>query len=265
MNELADRTVTALRTCHDELDEVVAGMSAADLGRTSGAREWTVAQVLGHLGSGAELLSATLETALTGTEPTESPEQVWARWDALPAAAQAAAFRRADEALIRRFENLDASARTNLEVDLGFLPEPLDVAGVGALRLNEVALHGWDVRVASDPAAVLAPQAVEFLFRPLSLLLGMIGRTEELPDRQGVVEVTTTEPARSFWLDLRGTAALTDTPPPTTTALTRLEVPAEAFLRLATGRLAPEHTPSSTTLTSDTLTLDDLRRVFPGF
>ncbi|CCH32730.1 maleylpyruvate isomerase family mycothiol-dependent enzyme [Actinosynnema sp. NPDC047251] len=263
MSELVDRTITVLRSSHDDLDAMVAGLSEADLQRRSAAADWTVAQVFSHLGSGAELLSATLEEALTGAEPTETPEQVWARWNALPPREQAAGFRAADDELVRRFEALDAQARANLKIDLGFLGEPLDVAGVGALRLNEVALHGWDVRAAFDPAAVVASDAVEFLYRTLDLLIGMIGRPAELQGRQGVVEVVTTGPARTFWLDLRETAAITDAP--ATPVVGRLTLPAEAFLRLAAGRLAPERTPPGTILTSDSLSLDDLRRVFPGF
>ena len=39
-----------------------------------------------------------------------------------------------------------------------------------------------------------------------------------------------------------------------------LEIPAEAFVRLAYGRLDPEHTPAGV----DSTHLDELRRVFPG-
>jgi len=54
-----------------------------------------------------------------------------------------------------------------------------------------------------------------------------------------------------------------------------LNATAEAWLRLASGRLAPEHTPASTRVVvledgqpvqeSDAVTLDTLRAVFPGF
>ena len=43
-----------------------------------------------------------------------------------------------------------------------------------------------------------------------------------------------------------------------------LTAPAEAWLRLATGRLAPQHTPAEVELTGP-VDLDTLRRVFPGF
>jgi hypothetical protein len=53
-------------------------------------------------------------------------------------------------------------------------------------------------------------------------------------------------------------SAATDEP-----ADARLELPAEALVRLAYGRLDPDHTPS--TVTADGVDLDLLRQVFPGF
>ena len=71
----------------------------------------------------------------------------------------------------------------------------------------------------------------------------------------------TVDPIRSLGLELADRAALTDTPAdPSATA----SLPAESFLRLVAGRLKPEHTPSSVSV-SGALSLDDLRRVFPGY
>ena len=64
MTTLADRTIAALRTTHDDLAALVPGLTDEQLAGPSGASEWTVAQVLSHLGSGAEIGLATLETAL---------------------------------------------------------------------------------------------------------------------------------------------------------------------------------------------------------
>ena len=41
-------------------------------------------------------------------------------------------------------------------------------------------------------------------------------------------------------------------------------MPAEAFIRLIAGRLAPEHTPHGVTV-DGAISLDDLRKVFPGY
>ena len=47
-------------------------------------------------------------------------------------------------------------------------------------------------------------------------------------------------------------------------ATARFEGPLEAAIRLLAGRLDPAHTPEGVTVSGD-VTLDDLRRVFPGY
>ena len=240
-------------------------MAPADLDRTSAADEWTIAQVLSHLGSGAELTLATVDGVRSGVggPGPEATREVWARWDAMAAAEQAAGFIRAGEALVGRFEGLDQATRDELRADLGFLPEPADVATVAVLRLNELTYHSWDVRVVADPAAALAADAVELMFAPLEMFIGLLGKPEQLNGRRVSVAVHTTDPQRSFALQLSDTIALGGTAP--AGATDELELPAEALLRLTAGRLGPAHTPVGVRHTSDQLTLDDLRRVFPGF
>lgn len=230
----------------------------------SAAAEWNISQVLSHLGSGAEIGLATLEAALTSTGNLGSTfnESVWARWNAMTPGEHADSFLRADEALIERYESLDKTTRAHLRIDLGFLPEPVDVATSAALRLSEFTYHTWDIQVMFDPAAVLAPTAVELLLDRLGMLIGFLGHPDALDGRRLTVAVQTAEPTRSFGLDLRDTAALVET---TQQPAGVLNTPAEAWLRLAAGRLAPQHTPPTLQLSSDAITLDDLRRVFPGY
>jgi len=230
----------------------------------SAASEWTIADVLSHLGSGAEIVLATLDGAL-GTAAAPGPgfrESVWERWNALTPQEQAKAFVVSNDALVSRFEGLDPSQREHLRVDMGFLPAPIDVLTTASLRLNEFTLHTWDIAVASDPAATLAPEAVEFLFEPLRMLVGWIGQPDTLDDVRTVLAVRTTGPERHIGLDLGETARIVSPPPDPAPTLT---IPAEAFLRLTAGRLAPEHTPPGISLDSHGPTLDDLRNTFPGF
>jgi uncharacterized protein (TIGR03083 family) len=264
MSDQTDQTIMALRTGHDELAALVGSMTPDDFTRPSAAAEWDIAQVLSHLGSGAEIGLATLEAALEGTgkPDPELAQTVWARWDAMTPGEQAEGFRHADEALVTRYESLDNTTRAQLRIDLGFLPEPVDVATAAVLRLSEFTYHTWDIQVMSDPAAVLAPTAVELLLDPLGMLIGFLGHSDALDGRGGTLAVQTAEPDRSFGLDLRDAVTLVDTPAQPAGVL---HVPAEAWLRLAAGRLAPQHTPPTVLLASDTITLDDLRRVFPGF
>ena len=72
----------------------------------------------------------------------------------------------------------------------------------------------------------------------------------------------TTFPQRSFGLDVRDAVALVEVPDRPDGVLA---APAEWWLRLVYGRHATEHTPAEVRLTGGTITLDDLRRVFPGF
>ena len=59
--------IATLRGAHERLAAFVAGASADDLTHPSMCADWNVAQVLSHLGSGAEIGRATV----TGT-PVES-------------------------------------------------------------------------------------------------------------------------------------------------------------------------------------------------
>jgi len=68
MSTLADRTISALRGNHDQLTVRVSGFDEEDLARQSGSSQWDVAQVLGHLGSGAEIALAALQAAMAGQE-----------------------------------------------------------------------------------------------------------------------------------------------------------------------------------------------------
>ncbi|MEU5313270.1 maleylpyruvate isomerase N-terminal domain-containing protein [Streptomyces sp. NPDC021562] len=264
MTERADRIIAALRSGHDRLAARVRDLAAADLTKGSGAADWDLSQVLSHLGSGAEITLAVLEGALDGTGPKDMDfnKSVWARWDAMSPAERAEGFVPADEALVSRYEQLDAHTRETLRIDLGFLPTPVDVATAAGLRLSESTFHTWDIEVAFDPAAVLAPEATEPLLDQAGLLIGHLGRADAVDGRPVRLTVRTTDPERSFGLTLDETVALGDAPAEPDAVLS---APAEWWLRLTTGRHAPAHTPPGVTLTGGALTLDDLRRVFPGF
>jgi uncharacterized protein (TIGR03083 family) len=264
MSERADKTIKALRSGHDDLAALVRGFTANELAGPSGASEWDISQVLSHLGSGAEINLATLEGALNGTGSPggEFNQGVWARWDAMSREDRAKGFLDASESLVRRYEGLDERTRETLRVDLGFLPEPVDLATAAGLRLNEFTMHTWDVKVVSDPAATLAPEATPLLFDWATMLIGFLGKATELDGWPATIAVNTTSPELSFGLDVGEKVALVDAPDSPDAVLT---APAEWWLRLLAGRHAPEHTPATVTLAHDTITLDDLRRLFPGF
>src|ERR1700712_47904 len=102
MTSNADQAISALRTGHDDLAGVVAELPEDGLTGPSGATEWTIADVLSHLGSGAESGLATLEAALSGADAPggEFNQGVWDRWNAMAPQEQAQRFVKANEALV---------------------------------------------------------------------------------------------------------------------------------------------------------------------
>jgi uncharacterized protein (TIGR03083 family) len=262
MTSLADRTITALRNTHDELVALVPTLSDDQLTGPSGASDWTVAQVLSHLGSGAEIAHAGYRAALDGTAaPAQEFNQgVWDRWNALGPHDQAAQFLAHDAALVAMLEALTPGQRENLEIKLGFLPAPLPLASVAGMRLNETAQHAWDVRVALDPAATVDAEAAEVLLEHftdgLGFLLGFLGKPEHL-----------SEPARVRLQDTDVVIAIdgqVSASRPATDATATFSGEPEAAIRLLGGRLTAPYTPEGVEV-SGNVTLDDLRRVFPGF
>lgn len=265
MTSLADRTITALRNLHDELAAVVPALSDDQLLSHSGASEWTVAQVLSHLGSGAEIARAGYRAAL---DDTAAPEQdfnqaVWDRWNALSPADQAAGFLKHDAALVATLEALTSSERENLQIKLGFLPAPLPLASVAGMRLNETALHTWDVRVAHDPAATLDADSAEVLIEHftggLGFLLGFTSKPDSLSE-PAVVKVE----GYTIAIAIQDQVSLSTSDTEGTEATATLRGAPETVIRLIGGRLSERHTPADVEVTGN-VTLDDLRRVFPGY
>ena len=140
--------------------------------------EWSVARVLSHLGSGAEIGLATLEASIVGGEVPggEAMSAIWDRWNAWSPREMATGFAESDRRLVEAFERLTAQQLDELRVRLPFLPEPVDVATSAGFRLGEHALHTWDVLAALDPAATLAPDATELLIDRLPFMVGLFGR-----------------------------------------------------------------------------------------
>ena len=188
MTELVDQSIKALRANHAELEAMVSTLSTEQLNGPSGASEWSVAQVLSHLGSGAEITRNTIATAVAGaTAGTEDNQTIWARWDAASAEEQAAWFVERDERLLALLEGLTPEHRETLTVAMGFLPEPASLSLALGMRLNEVAAHAWDARVGVDPAAGLDAESAELLAEHLSgdlgFLLGFSGKADQLSQR----------------------------------------------------------------------------------
>ena len=246
-----------MRRSHDELAARVGAMEPSVLEGPSGCSEWTVAAVLSHLGSGAEIGLATLTS---GKADMKGAGAIWDRWNAMSPAEQAAGSVAADERLVEGYEAFDDAGLAERKLDLGFLPAPVDLGFAAAMRLSEVGLHRWDIDVISDPATTVPAYLVPAI---LEVLTGFASFFAKPTGKIGTVGIEITDPDRSFVLEL-GEADVTLAEGVPDEGATTVNLPAEAFLRLISGRLAPDHTPASVTVEGD-ITLDDLRRTFPGY
>ena len=254
-----DQALAALRHSRDHLAAVV-GSITGDEGERSSYHSWSIAQVLSHLGSGAEIFRLRLAAGFPGgSSPGDDEIQpIWDRWNAKPPKLQVRDALAADDELVSAFA--DAAAKNDGSWRLDLFGSEQDLAGLVQMRLSEHALHTWDVAVALDPTVVLPDDAVALVMDRLDALVAWTGRPQ--PGLQ--VRVETAGAARVFLLtetDERAVLTATDRAA-IGTGLPTLRLPAEAFVRLVYGRLDADHTPDG--VQADGVDLDDLRKVFPG-
>jgi hypothetical protein len=183
---------------------------------------------------------------------------VWDRWDSLSPEDQASNFLSSDATLVETIESLTPDQRENLQIKLGFIPHPLNVATIAGMRLNEAALHTWDVHVALDAKATLSEGTAGVLAQQLSgsmdFMLGFIGKADALAQ-------ATIVDAHGFGLVIDDTVSLA---PKVENPTATFEGPIESLIRLIGGRLSAVHTPATVKVHGN-VSLDDLRLVFPGF
>lgn len=245
-----------LRFSVEGLRSLVEPLSPEQLRSSAYPTEWTIADVLSHLGSGAVIFVRSVDNAVTDDKtPDGFNQSVWDEWNAKSPDQQWADLPAADAAVIARLAALSPQERETLKVNLG--PFELDYDGFVGLRLNEHALHAWDVAVTLDPTSVLAPEVVE-------TVLGGVARIARFAAKPTgstrTYVVRTEEPTRTYRIELAPeSVSMSDGADGDVADVT---LPAEAFVRLAYGRLDRDHTPAGIEGAEH---LDELRRVFPGF
>ncbi|HUA31365.1 MAG TPA: maleylpyruvate isomerase family mycothiol-dependent enzyme [Streptosporangiaceae bacterium] len=253
--------IATLRASHEKLASLVAPLTPEQLRGPSYCSDWTVAQVLSHLGSGAEIGLMTLPGALGQAEPAgrEAFGPIWDTWNAKSPDAQAADAISADEKHVEALEQLGDDELA--AISFPFFGMTLDAVGLIRLRLGEHAMHTWDVAVSGDPDAAVAPGAVALLIDNVpGFLAPRLGRA---PDRAFRIHIQTTDPDRDYLLIAADPVSMPDWPGDGGGADAKVTMPAEALLRLAYGRLDAEHTPAG--VDGDAADLERLRQVFPGF
>jgi len=246
----------AWRASYEDLKALVEPLDAEQLEQRSYASEWSIAQVLSHIGSGSEIFGLFLDAGLSGASAPggEVFGPIWERWNAKSPKEQAADALAEDGALLARFESLDEGQRERVHLEM--FGSVRDVTDLARMRLSEHAVHTWDIAVALDPTATVAPDAIDLL---VDVLEPVAGRYK--PDgTERQVKVTTTAPQRQFTIETGEAVALRPFEPGDYGA--ELDIPAEAFVRLVYGRLGPGHTPAVATRGVE---LDELRAVFVGF
>jgi uncharacterized protein (TIGR03083 family) len=251
--------IQALRHSHDSLRALAGPLTDGQLEQRSYCSDWSIAQVFSHMGSQAEIFGLWLDAGLTGQDPPgqDAFPPIWDAWNARAPRAQAADSLQANEELIRRLESLDPGQRERLHLKLFGMD--LDTAGLARMRLSEHAIHSWDIAVALDPAARVAPDAVDLIVDTLGPLAARSGKPDGSKLR---LHVSASGPQRDFTLESGETVSLVPSAAGEDTELPELRLPAEALVRLIYGRLDPTHTPPVETRGVD---LDELRRLFPGF
>ncbi len=251
---MADAQVEALRASVARLRDLVSTMSHADLTRPAYPSEWSIADVLSHIGSGAVIMHRRLDDTRAGlATPDDFAPRVWDTWNAKTPTAQRDDALAADAALLVGIDTVTVDERGSFTLDMG--PMSLDFGAFVGMRLNEHAFHTWDIEVVADPAATIPEQVAAVVIDNLEL----IARYSAKPTGDTTtITVATDEPRRRFTVALTPTA-VTFTPT-TAEVAADVELTAEAFARLVYGRLDPEHTPHK----DEGLVLDGLRRIFPG-
>jgi Mycothiol maleylpyruvate isomerase N-terminal domain len=97
--------IGALRHSHDRLRALVEPLDLGQLQRRSYCSEWSIAQVLSHIGSQAEISGLVLNAGLSGQDPPgpDAFSPIWESWNAKDPQAMAPDALSADGASVKRF------------------------------------------------------------------------------------------------------------------------------------------------------------------
>jgi uncharacterized protein (TIGR03083 family) len=251
---MTDAHVDALRSSVARLRDLASVLTDAELSDRAYPSEWTIADVLSHLGSGAVITRRRLADALIDQPtPDDFAPGVWDTWNAKTRAAQCEDALTADAELMTAIEAVAPTQRNAFTSSMD--PMTLGFTEFVGMRLNEHAFHTWDIEVTRNPAAVLPPQVAALVIDQLDLVARF---TAKPTGDTATITVATTEPERGFRVSLIPDSVTFG--PADDAAAPDLSLTAEAFSRLVYGRLDADHTPSGRYGSA----LDVLRNVFPG-
>ena len=246
--------ISAVTASHQRLVAVLSDLDGAGAERQSYASEWTIADVASHLGSQAEIFGLFLAAGRAGEQAPDSEVfgPIWDRWNALSPTEQVSQSIAANSEFVQQLQQISEADTAGFS--LSMFGRDFDLAGVLGMRLGEHAVHAWDIEVALNPAATLAPDAVQLLIDTVDQVAARSKPVEHVEP----VAIDTGEPERHWLLTAYPAVNLAARTEPASAAL---QLPAEAFIRLVYGRLDPDHSPVEVV---EDHRLVELRRVFPG-
>src|SRR5664280_2725265 len=114
---MSDR-LTALHSSVERLRDIVEGLDPQQLELPAYPVEWSIADVLSHIGSGAVILRRRFDDINSGRDTdSDFNQSVWDEWNAKSPVARAADALVADAELLHGLEALDDSSRRQFRFD----------------------------------------------------------------------------------------------------------------------------------------------------
>ncbi|MET8332040.1 maleylpyruvate isomerase N-terminal domain-containing protein [Streptomyces sp. NPDC005181] len=256
-----DTWLAGLHASSARLQRYVSRLSEQDLSQQSFADNWSIGQVLSHLGSAAEISTMLVERGIAGdaTGPVRHELlPVWKRWNALSAPHQREAWQEAAARHLRLLDSLSAADRASVKVP--YFAGLLSIPVYAGYRLSEQSVHAWDIEVALDPAAAIPAEEVGLLWERLDLVATRFRDHEALSRLSpGQLLVELTDQDRTLCLNLAAELHILPCEPADPTG--SVSGPAEAVLRLIYCR----NRPPQDSVVAGAATLEDVRSLFPGF
>jgi uncharacterized protein (TIGR03083 family) len=247
--------LAALVASHDAMASFTALEDSALTG-PSFCSKWTIAQVLSHLGSGAEIGILRLHAALDNVAPPQLDElrAIWDRWDMASPREQAQWALKEDARYLEMISRLDEGQANTARTQI--LGSEASIHDLLAFRLLEHTLHVWDMQVPGDPEAVLPQNAVELLLDPLAMLASRIAKVPEDGSGKDLdIHVKTVNP-ESLWQVTASDSEISVERLDPAINPQALVLPAETWIRLAAGRLKASEQSGE---------LRELAKIFPGY
>lgn len=171
--------IETIREEATRLREFLAALPADAWSRSSACTGWAVSDVFAHLAQGARTWSAAMTRALAGDSSVPAGEQALRPGErGSEATAQRAITFREElgrAGLLQAFDESHAHLhRVLLTVQPTDWERPcyhrrgnMSVRDYATLRLQELVIHGWDIRSAFDVTATLSERALPLLRRPV--------------------------------------------------------------------------------------------------